>query len=165
MLQARLLSYADAHRCRIGVNYAALPVNKPQSSVNTYHRDGFMRFDDNGGGSPNYEPNSFGGPTQDRSLKEPPLRISGDADRYDHRVGNEDYSQAGDLFRLMNGKEKERLIGNIVRSMKGVPREIQLRQIGHFYRADPDYGLGVARGLGIEKEIPRIARKGDATKA
>lgn len=165
MLQARLLSYADAHLYRIGVNYAALPVNKPQSPVNTYHRDGFMRFDQNGGGSPNYEPNSFGGPTQDPSLREPPLRISGDADRYDHRVGNEDYSQPGNLFRLMNAEEKARLIGNLVRAMKNVPREIQLRQIGHFYRADPNYGRGVARGLGIEKEIPRIAREVETTKA
>ncbi|MFA5896074.1 MAG: catalase [Thermoplasmata archaeon] len=165
MLQARLLSYADAHLYRIGVNYAALPVNKPQSPVHTYHRDGFMRFDQNGGGSPNYEPNSFGGPTQDPSLREPPLRISGDADRYDHRVGNEDYSQPGNLFRLMNAEEKARLIGNLVRAMKNVPREIQLRQIGHFYRADPNYGRGVARGLGIEKEIPRIAREVETTKA
>jgi catalase len=165
MLQARLLSYADAHRYRIGVNYPALPVNKPQSPVNTYHRDGFMRFDDNGGGSPNYEPNSFGGPIQDPSLREPPLRISGDADRYDHRLGNEDYSQPGNLFRLMNAEERARLIGNIVRAMKNVPREIQLRQIGHFYRADPNYARGVARGLGIEKEIPRIAREAKSTKA
>ena len=162
MLQARLLSYADAHRYRIGVNYAALPVNKAQSPVNTYHRDGFMRFDGNSGGSPNYEPNSFGGPVQDPSLREPPLRVSGDADRYDHRVGNEDYSQAGNLFRLMSAEEKARLIGNIVRAMKTVPREIQLRQIGHFYRADPNYGLGVARGLGVEKDIPGRAKEGGA---
>ncbi|MEK6986871.1 MAG: catalase-related domain-containing protein, partial [Candidatus Thermoplasmatota archaeon] len=58
-----------------------------------------------------------------------------------------------------------RLIGNLVRAMKNVPREIQLRQIGHFYRADPNYGRGVARGLGIEKEIPRIAREVETTKA
>jgi catalase len=124
-----------------------------------------MRFDDNGGGSPNYEPNSFEGPTQGLSLKEPPLRISGDADRYDHRVGNEDYSQPGNLFRMLTTEEKDRLIGNIVRSMKSVPREIQLRQIGHFYRADSEYGRGVARGLGFEKEIPRIAREVKGTKA
>ncbi|MEK6852011.1 MAG: catalase-related domain-containing protein, partial [Candidatus Thermoplasmatota archaeon] len=130
----------------------------PQSPANTYHRDGFMRFDGNAGGAPNYEPNSFGGPTQDPDLREPPLRISGDADRYDHHEGNEDYSQAGDLFRLMNAEEKARLIGNLVRAMKGVPRDIQLRQIGHFYRADLNYGLGVARGLGVEKEFAKIAK-------
>jgi catalase len=150
MLQARLLSYPDAHRYRIGVNYAALPVNRPRCPVHTYHRDGHMRFDGNGGAGPVYEPNSFGGPTQDPSLREPPLRISGDADRYDHRAGNDDYTQAGNLFRLMQPDERARLIGNIVRAMDGVPREIQVRQVRHFYRADPAYGEGVAKGLGIE---------------
>lgn len=155
MLQARLLSYADAHRYRIGINYAALPINRPLAPVNSYHRDGQTRFDENGGGSPNYEPTSFGGPVGDPTLKEPPLRISGDADRYDHHVGNEDYSQAGDLFRRMGPEERERLIGIIARSMATVPKEIQRRQLAQFTRADPDYGLGVARALGLEKPAKR----------
>jgi len=82
-------------------------------------------------------------------LKEPPLRISGDADRYDHRVGNDDYTQAGNLFRLMKPDEKRRLIENIVSAMKPVPRYIQERQIQHFLKADPEYGTGVAKGLGL----------------
>jgi catalase len=64
MLQARLMSYADAHRYRIGVNYASLPVNKPQCAVHSYHRDGNMRSDGNYGGDVKYEPNSFHGPTE-----------------------------------------------------------------------------------------------------
>lgn len=157
MLQARLLSYPDAHRYRIGVNYAALPVNKPRCPVHTYHRDGHMRFDGNDGGAPNYQPNSFGGPVDDARYKEPPLKISGDADRYDHRAGNDDYTQAGNLYRLMSREERKRLISNIVAAMTGVPREIQLRQIVHFFRADPEYGAGVASGLGIRMaEVPGI---------
>lgn len=149
MLQARLLSYPDAHRYRIGVNYAQLPVNKPRCPVNTYHRDGHMRFDGNYGGQVNYEPNSFGGPVENKSVSEPPLKISGAADRYDHRIGNDDYKQPGDLYRLMNASQQQQLIDNIVRSMKSVPKFIQVRQIGHFYKADPNYGIGVAKGLGI----------------
>ena len=68
MLQARLISYPDAHRYRLGVNYDALPVNKPQCPVHTYNRDGAMRFDGNGGGAANYEPNSFGGPIAGRGV-------------------------------------------------------------------------------------------------
>jgi catalase len=151
VLQARLLSYADAHRYRIGVNYAALPVNKPHCPVHTYHRDGHMRFDGNGGGCPVYDPNSFAGPVQDPTVKEPPLKVSGDADRYDHRVGNEDYRQPGALFRLMEPDARERLIGNIVRAMQGVPRDIQERQVQHLSKADPAYGEGVARGLGLAR--------------
>jgi catalase len=147
MLQARLLSYADAHRYRIGVNYTQLPVNKPLCPVHSYNRDGHMRFDGNGAGLVNYQPNSFGGPIDDKKFCEPPLKLMGDAARYDHRLGNEDYQQAGDLFRLMNADQKAQLIDNIVRSMKSVPKDIQLRQIEHFRKADPEYGAGVTEGL------------------
>ncbi|MHB8232365.1 MAG: catalase [bacterium] len=147
VLQARLLSYADAHRYRIGVNYSALPINKPRCPVQNYNRDGHMRFDGNYGGAVNYQPNSFNGPADDKKYKEPPLHISGDADRYDHRIGNDDYTQAGDLYRLMSAEQKAQLIDNIVRAMKLVPKNIQMRQIEHFHKADTDYGNRVASGL------------------
>jgi catalase len=157
MLQARLLSYPDAHRYRIGINYAALDVNKPKCPVMHYHRDGQTRFDGNFGRAPNYQPNSFGGPVDDVSVKEPPLKISGDADRYDHRAGNDDYTQAGNLYRLMSAEEKARLVANLVGAMQGVPREIQVRQTGHFTKADPAYGEAVARGLGIDINCVKAA--------
>ncbi|HEY5793232.1 MAG TPA: catalase [Chthoniobacterales bacterium] len=150
MLQARILSYTDAHRYRLGVNYQHLPVNAPKCPVFNYHRDGAMRFDGNFGGAVNYEPNSFGGPKECPAAKEPPLKISGDADRYNHRDGNDDYTQPGNLFRLFTPEQKERLFSNIARHMGAVPREIQLRQICHFFRADPGYGIGVAKALGID---------------
>ncbi len=149
MLQFRIFSYADAHRYRLGVNYETLPVNKPRCPVHSYHRDGAMRFDGNGGGSVNYEPNSFGGPVEDPAVKEPPLKILGDADRYDHRQGNDDYTQAGNLFRLLPSDEQDRLMDAIAGAMQGVPEEIVRRQIGHFEKADPAYGAGVARRLGL----------------
>jgi catalase len=149
VLQSRIFSYADAHRYRLGVNYASLPVNKARPEVNNYHRDGAMRFDGNGGASVNYEPNSFGGPVQDERYQEPPLKISGDADRYNHRDGNDDYTQPGNLFRLMSDDQKEQLFSNIAEAMAGVPEEIKLRQIGHFTKADPAYGEGVAKKLGL----------------
>lgn len=150
MLQARIMSYADAHRYRIGVNYAALPVNQPQAPVNTYHRDGHMRFDGNFGGGVNYEPNSMGGPVEDLKYLEPPLKISGDADRYDHRTGNDDYTQPGNLFRLMSHDQKEQLFSNLAEAMDGVPERIRMRQLVHFYKADPAYGRGVAEKLGLD---------------
>jgi catalase len=149
MLQFRVLSYADAHRYRLGVNYESLPVNRARVPVSTYNRDGKMRFDENGGGSVNYEPNSQGGPVEDPRFKEPPLKISGDADRYDHRVGNDDYTQPGNLYRLLPKDEKERLHRALAGAMQGVPREIVDRQLGHFAKADPAYAQGVKRALGI----------------
>ncbi|MGH6959578.1 MAG: catalase-related domain-containing protein, partial [Dongiaceae bacterium] len=121
----------------------------------TYHRDGFMRSDGNGGGAVNYEPNSFAGPQQSPTYREPPLRISGDADRYDHRAGNDDYSQAGALFRLMSQSQRDQLFGNIAAAMAGVPEPIQIRQIGHFLKADPDYGRGVAERLCLLGRLPK----------
>ncbi len=166
MLQARVMSYADAHRYRLGVNYQHFAVNAPKCPMATYQRDGAaagFRPDNNGGRSPNYEPNSFGGPAEDPSYREPAQDLGQVAcDRFNHRDGNDDHGQAGDLFRLMNRDEQGRLIGNIVDSMQHVSREIQLRQICHFFRADPAYGMGVAMGLGMDMSsmagmVPQMA--------
>jgi catalase len=150
MLQFRIFAYADAHRYRLGVNHDSLPVNKPRVPVHSYHRDGLMRFDGNQGGAVNYEPNSFGGPVEDPSVKEPPLKISGDADRYNHRIGNDDYGQPGALFRLMTEAQRKALMDNIAGAMQTVPEAIQRRQIAHFAKADPRYGEGVAQRLGLK---------------
>jgi catalase len=151
MLQARIFSYADAHRYRLGTHYEALPVNAPKCPVHHYHKDGPMRFFDNNTANPDayYEPNSMGGPVQNPAFREPPLRIRADiADRFDHRVGNDDYTQPGNLFRLMNDSQKEQLFSNYADAMAGVPEHIVERQLGHLDKADPDYGAGVRRALG-----------------
>jgi catalase len=147
MLQLRMTSYAAAQRYRLGINYQSLPVNKPRCEVNNYYKDGKMRFDGNSGGAVNYEPNSFDGPVEDSRFKEPPLRINGDADRYDHHVGNDDYTQAGNLYRLMPPDERNRLHEAIAGSIKDVPKEIIERQLGHFQKADPAYAEGVRKAL------------------
>lgn len=150
MLQARIFAYADSHRYRVGTHYEMLPVNRPRVPVNHYHSDGSMRFDAPLRTEAYYEPNSFGGPTESKHLAEPPLRISGDADRYSQRVGNDDYTQPGNLFRLMAPDAQERMFGNIAATMAGVPEEIVQRQLVHFHKADPAYAAGVARVLGIK---------------
>ena len=151
MLQARIFSYADAHRYRLGTHYEALPVNTPKCPVHHYHKDGPMRFFAN---NPNpeayYEPNSFDGPKEDPSVAEPPLKISGDADRYNHREGNDDYTQPGNLFRLMTAEQQQRLCANIAAAMQGVPDFIVQKQLAHFAKADPAYCVGVAKALGVE---------------
>jgi catalase len=121
--------------------------------VHSYHRDGQARFDHNGGASVNYQPNSLDGPVEDPTLREPPLRLQGDADRYATREGaggHDDFSQAGNLYRLMHSDQKAQLIENLAAAMADVPHAIQIRQLGHFYKADPDYGTRVANALGID---------------
>lgn len=149
MLQARLFSYPDAQRYRIGANYQALEVNRPMNAVNTYQRDGAMRFDGNAGRLDNYEPNGFGGPAQDESFAEPPLRISGDADRYDAHKGNDNFTQAGNLYRLFTEAQKDQITTVIAGTMKGVPEEILLTAIANFSLCDPDYGRRIAEKVGI----------------
>ena len=151
MLQARIFSYADAHRYRLGTHYEALPVNRPRCPVHNYHKDGLMRFFEPTTGNPDafYEPNSFNGPVEDPRFVEPPLRLAGDATRYNHREGNDDYRQPGDLFRLIGKEAQQRLVNNVAGAMQGVPREIVERQLGHFAKADPKYAEGVAQALGM----------------
>ena len=150
MLQARIFAYADAHRYRIGTHYEMLPVNRPKSQVHTYNADGPMRFDAPKGTDAYYEPNSFNGPKEDARFAEPPLKVSGDAAKYNHRDGNDDYTQPGELFRLMSPNQKEQLFSNIAGAMSGVPEYIVRRQLEHFHRADPAYAAGVARALKLE---------------
>ncbi|MBN2229120.1 MAG: catalase [Candidatus Thorarchaeota archaeon] len=150
MLQARIFSYADAHRYRLGVNYQLLPVNRARNAkVHNYQRDGFMRFDGNAGANVNYEPNSFGGPVENPAFRDPPLKIFGDADRYNQPRVEDDFTQPGNLFRLMSKEEQERLIANIVNSLKNVPEFIQKRMLEYFHKADANYGKGVQKGLGL----------------
>ncbi len=151
MLQFRIFSYADTQRYRLGVNHDRLPVNAPRCPMHSYQRDGQMRFDSNDGGSVNYAPNSFGGPVPNESVMEPPLKISGDANRYDPLEGQgvDDFAQAGDLFRIMTPEQQKSLMDAIAAAMNGIPQDIATRQIGHFIKADPAYGMGVAERLGL----------------
>ncbi|MGD0339589.1 MAG: catalase [Bacteroidota bacterium] len=159
MLQGRLLSYPDAHRYRLGANYEQIPVNKCPYAVNNYQRDGSMRVDGNSGSSPNYFPNSFDDIAIDQSTKEPVWQLESSlAGWYDRNVEgeNDHFTQPGNLFRLMNENDKKNTINNIVGAMKGIGtekrEEIINRQLCHFFRADVNLGLGVAKGLGVNLE-------------
>ncbi|MFE0505944.1 catalase KatA [Peribacillus butanolivorans] len=156
MLQGRLFAYGDAHRYRVGSNHNQLPVNRPKVEANNYQRDGFMRADDNGKGSVYYEPNSFDGPAETAENKTTPFEVTGQVAQVEHN-SDDHYTQAGDLYRLLSEEEKTRLVETIVGAMKPVElEEIKLRQIGHFYKADPEYGTRIAEGLGLV--VPEEAR-------
>ena len=150
MLQARLFSYGDAQRYRLGVNHHQIPVNRPRCPYHSFHRDGAMRVDGNHGSTLAYEPNSYGEWQEQPDFREPPLSIEGAADHWNHRVDEDYYSQPGALFRLMSAKQKKALFENTARAMQGVPEEIQRRHIGHCSKADKAYGEGVAKALGLK---------------
>lgn len=149
MLQARIFSYPDAHRYRVGTHYEMLPVNRPIVEVNTYHADGSMNYEIKEPTDAYYEPNSFNGPIEDKSFAEPVFETGNIADRYNHRIGNDDFSQPRALFELMSTNQKEQLFSNIAAAMDTVPRNIIDRQIALFEQVHPDYAAGVKKVLGI----------------
>ena len=155
MLQGRLFSYGDAQRYRLGVNHAHIPVNAARCPVHSYHRDGAMRTDGNFGSTLGYEPNSTGEWQEQPNFSEPPLTLDGAAAHWNHREDTDYYSQPGALFRLMTQAQQQALFDNTARSIGDAPKFIQLRHIGHCMKADPAYGAGVAKALGISSnEIP-----------
>lgn len=153
MLQARIFSYADAHRYRLGTHYEALPVNAPKCPVHHYHKDGQMNFMGQQSGSPDayYEPNSVNGPVEDARYEEPALALQGNADRYAQKDGAgqqmDDFTQPRALFQLFDDEQKARLFSNIADAMAGVPQEIVERQCQLFDKVDPAYGQGVRAAL------------------
>ena len=149
MLQARIFSYPDAHRYRVGTHYEMLPVNRPIVDVNTYHADGSMNYEIKEPTDAYYEPNSFGGAVEDASFAEPAFETGDMADRYNHRDGNNDFVQVTALFNLMSDNQKEQLFSNIAEAMGGVPRNIVDRQLALFEQVHKDYAAGVKKALGI----------------
>ena len=147
MLQARLFSYGDTQRYRLGVNFNHIPVNAPKCPFHSYHRDGAMRTDGNLGRTPSYFPNSLGEWQDQPALHEPPLPINGDAAHWDHRVDDDHYQQPGDLFRLMNAAQRQALFDNTARQIGAAAVHIQERHIGNCSKADPAYGEGVRQSL------------------
>ena len=159
MLQGRLFAYGDAHRYRVGGNANYLPVNSAKNAtVANYRRDGVMQFTDNGGRTKNYEPNSFDGPVETGREVYAPLGSDGPSGHfeYEHHADDDDFRQAGDLYRLIDDDAKERLVGNIARSLARVSRDdIVERALGSFRNADPDYGARVdAKVKSLRSEGP-----------
>ena len=117
MLQARLVNYADAARYR-GRESCPDSVNAARCPVHSNHRDGLGRMDGNYGSLPHYEPNSFSQWQEQPEFREPPLKITGDADFWDYRKDDNDYfSQPRALFNLMNDEQKQALFNNTAAAM------------------------------------------------
>lgn len=147
MLQGRLFAYHDAQLYRVGTNHQHLPVNRPRCPFHNQQRDGAMAID-NGGSALNYHTvNAGGNDVHGFGHGDQGWALNGVAGRYDGRGREDDYTQAGNLFRLMPADEQDRLTTNIANAMSGVAVEIQQRQLEHFDRADAAYGAAVRAKL------------------
>ena len=150
MLQARVFSYADAHRYRLGTHYEALPANAPKKAeLNHYHKDGAMRFFTNDFGNPDayYEPNQHNGPVAQIKNPEPPLRIDGDADRYYQEESDIDYVQPRALYNMFSDEQKERLYKNYAAAMGPCSNGVKERWYAVLEKVHPDYAAGVRKAV------------------
>jgi len=160
MLQGRILSYPDAQRYRLGVNYEQIPVNSCPFMVNNYQRDGQMRVDGNSGKAPNYFPNSFDDIAPDHAYKRPAEILESNlADHFDRNAEgeNDHYTQPGNFYRdVLDEQGKAALSKNFADSMGSIEGdkkdEIINRQLCHLFRADFALGMSVMKNLGITTE-------------
>lgn len=152
LLQGRLFSYGDAQRYRLGVNNDQIPVNRPHSTVHTFHRDGQMRVDGNKGATIGYAPNSEGEWPQQPQYRTLPTVPDGPIDHYDPATDPTDdcFSQPGALYRLMTEGKRALLITNTANDMATVTDNIKYRHAAHCYLADPEYGIRLAELLGLD---------------
>uniref|UniRef100_A0A1B6KS17 Catalase core domain-containing protein n=1 Tax=Graphocephala atropunctata TaxID=36148 RepID=A0A1B6KS17_9HEMI len=148
MLQARLFSYPDTHRYRLGSNFLQLPVNSPyQSSVNTNHRDGFMSYGNNQNGAPNYFPNSYHGQRLDARGGLSKSSASGDVARYNSE-DQDNFTQPALFWRkTLTEEERARLVNNIIDHLKNAEDSLQDRAVKLFSQVDAEFGQRVAEGL------------------
>ena len=147
MLQGRLFAYHDAQLYRVGTNHQHLPVNAPRCPFHNQQRDGAMAIA-NGGASPNYATiDAAGRGATGMGHGEPELPLSGNAGRFDYRGQEDDFTQPGNLFRLMTAQERLNLCENLAGPLSQVTDEIMERQLRQFDQADPAYGRGVRAAL------------------
>ncbi len=155
MLQGRLFGYHDAQLYRVGTNHQHLPVNRPRCPFHTHQRDGAMTVL-NPGGAKHYQTLQAGGSAPSGfGHGDPGWAIEGEAGRFDPRGGDDDYTQAGNLYRLLPPAERRDLVENLAASLASVPADIVAAQLEHFDRADPAYGDGVRSALAAHPALAR----------
>ena len=151
MLLARIFSYADAHRARLGVNYKQIPVNAAKVPVHSYSKDGVMRVQNVS--DPVYAPNSKGGPEAD-GVTYPRTETWEASGQFVHaaytpRRDDDDFVQAGTLVReVMDDDQRDRLVSNVVGHLKdGVSEPVLERTFEYWRNVDKDIGDRIAKGV------------------
>ncbi|MFD6220172.1 catalase [Nocardia asteroides] len=159
MLLGRVFAYADAHRYRIGTNYAQLPPNQAKAAeVNSYSKEGAMRYEYNPADVPVYAPNSFGGPHADPAVAgdgglwefDPAMVRAG----YIEHAEDGDFTQAGTLVReVLDDAARQRLADNIVgHVLAGVTEPVLSRVFEYWRNVDADLGKAVEEGVRAGRE-------------
>ena len=158
MLLARVFSYPDTQRHRIGANFNQLPVNRPKVQVNAYQFDGPMAYL-HSGDQPTYAPNSYDRPWSDY---EGPVHNGWEADgamvrqAYTLRQDDDDFGQAGTLVReVFDDAARDRLVETVVGTL--MPDNVEQPVLGKVFQ----YWKNIDAETGERIEKGYYAAKGD----
>jgi len=161
LLQARLFVYRDAQLYRLGTpNYNQISVNCPfRAHVSNHERDGLFTTASGGGtGFPHYDPSSYGGPKADQKYRLTPYEIKGPVGRFpSNQLSNDDYEQCNLFYtKVLDDKRRDNLVKNICSFLCKAKQEFQMKQTLLFYKVNPDYGLRVAKCLGLQDLVTKF---------
>ena len=136
VLQARMFSYPDAARYRVGPNYQQLPCNRAASHVYApYERDGPGTLNGNYGGDPNYVQSGLH-----------PVKLSshhqmtaaeqwrGHVVLHPSQVSDKDFEQPRQLWKIICGEPdgEKQFFENIVPTLKGIVPDLHEKACGKF---------------------------------
>ncbi|MBC3870984.1 catalase [Undibacterium oligocarboniphilum] len=147
MLQGRLFAYHDAQLYRVGTNHQHLPVNAPRCPFHNQQRDGSMAIHNDGAASNYATVEAQGSAPAGLGHGDSGWPLHGQTGRYDGRGKEDDFTQAGNLFRLLSAQSKQNLFDNLAAPLSQVSRDVRQRQLNLFEQADPAYAAGVRAAL------------------
>ncbi|MGI4861797.1 MAG: catalase [Janthinobacterium lividum] len=149
MLQGRLFSYADTQLYRVGTNYMQLPINRPRVPVTNNHQAGELAASGREG-SINYDPTALKDLKQNPEYRMTQLPLTGTTQQ--RAISRKmEFVQAGEHYRSLSASDKHDLVGNLVMDMSKITNEDnKYTELSYFYKADPEFGTRVAKGLNAD---------------
>jgi catalase len=143
LLQGRVFAYADTQMYRLGANGMNLPINRPLVAVNNGNQDGALNSGHTTTGV-NYEPSRLNPRPADDTARYSQMAVSGKTQQA--KIQREqNFKQAGDLYRSYSPKEQQDLINNFGESLADTDAQSKNIMLSFLYKADPAYGTGVTK--------------------
>ena len=143
LLQGRVFSYADTQMYRLGANALQLPINAPKVAVNNGNQDGALNSGQTSTGV-NYQPSRLVPREEPQAARYSQLPLSGTTQQA--KIQREqNFKQAGDLYRSLSKKERQDLIESFGGSLASTDDESKNIMLSFLYKADAEYGAGVTQ--------------------
>ena len=128
---------------RLGANALQLPINAPRVAVNNGNQDGAMNIGHTSSGV-NYQPSRLEPREEPQAARYSEMPLSGSTQQA--KIQREqNFKQAGDLYRSFSKKERQDLIENFGGSLATTDDVSKHIILSFLYKADPEYGIGVTK--------------------